>query len=186
MKCFTKSTGHSWLWGSFGIHLHRHSSPPAHEVVICALVHICYGASDQKAIIPQLSAQPLRPQARSTETQTPNVKLLPTPSYVVNTGGRDLERQELQELKVKQNLADVLVSEAPVAVGQLVLWPKRTWKWRNGKHLKGRTHFVFFLGEGFSLCGWRHFSLKQMVGFPHIKYLSACKCKNNPHPPKKG
>lgn len=42
-------------------------------------------------------------------------------------GGGNLVRQELQELREKQNLADVLVSEVSVAAGQhALLWPRGT------------------------------------------------------------
>lgn len=55
------------------------------------------------------------------------MELLPTPLCIINMSSRALVRQETQELREKQNLADVLVSEVPVAVSQhALLWPRGT------------------------------------------------------------
>lgn len=128
-KCLMKSTRQSWFWASFEFwHL---------PLLTCTWsYHMCSNAwllwaSEQKALFPQFSSQPLkttRPRPWSYCQHPPSLHW----KY-----GKHMVRQELQELREKQNLADVLV---PVAVSQGSLWPSRTW--RNGKHLKGVTCFL--------------------------------------------
>lgn len=78
---------------------------------------------------------------------------MPTHPCVVEVGSRALERQEMQELRVKQNLAGVLVSEAPVAGSQLVFVAKgnlTTKEWEASE----RESSVCFLPGGRVFLGW--------------------------------
>lgn len=110
---------------------------------------------NRKPPFPQLSAYPLKTaRLRSTVTQTWSYH----PS-IVHKGSWELERWEFQELRQKQNLADVLVSEVPMAVSQLtLLWTRGAWKWGNEKHLNGKT-YLLFLPEGrvFLYSDWSNF-----------------------------
>lgn len=78
---------------------------------------------------------------------------MPTHPYLVEVGSRALERQEMQELRVKQNLAGVLVPEAPVAGRQLVFLAKgnlTTKEWEASE----RESSVYFLPGGRVFLGW--------------------------------
>ena len=100
--------------------------------------HDCCGQVNRKPLFPQFSSQPpntTRPRPWSY-CQHHHHPLTATTSLHWKYG-RHMVRQELQELREKQNLAAVLV---PVAVSQGSLWPRRTW--RNGKHLKGVMCFL--------------------------------------------
>lgn len=148
MKCFMKSTGHRGSESHFGFFV---TPAPPHLHTRLSYMLWCMtavGQVNRKPIFPQLSAQPLRPQ----DPGQPHPKRWVIANSPLHVGGRELKRQELQELREKQNLADVLLSEVPGAVSQLaLLWPRGTGKWRNGKHLKSESLFAFSLGEGFSL-----------------------------------
>lgn len=132
-----RSSGCNWLWRSFWIlcslRSHLHVKLPYVPCCLTGTVQV-----SRKPPFSLLSAC----SPRTASLSSTSASMWNSPQHP----------PALQELRGKQNLADVLVSEVPVAVSQLaLLWPTGTWKWRNGKHLKGRIWFVFFLGEGFFL-----------------------------------
>lgn len=141
--------------------LYTRPSPPAHEL---SHVHWCMTVAGKRTgshCSPSFLPSLLRPQD-------------PNRGAIANTPlhwkyGRHMVRQELQELREKRHLADALV---PVAVGQRALWPRGTWKGRNGKHLKGRTCLVFFLGKGFSLEWLKWFLSQRNDGISWYKLLT--------------
>ena len=177
MECFMNSTGHSWLWGSFRILLYTNPSH-LHTRLSYMLWCMTFVSKWTESHFPlsflPSSLRPLDPSQPRPKGEAPANALC-----IINMGGRDLVRQELQELREKQSLANVWSlrsqwqSANVLCCGQGELENEGM-----GNTLKRELVLLSFWRKGFSCSSWSHFCLHQMMGFSDINYLPSCKYKN--------